>query len=123
MRPLPVDPFAGMPGFVLGLSMIRGESTPVVDCGALLGDARRSEHTRFITLRTGERTTALAVEAVLGIADLPPGLHDLPPLLGEASHELVSAVGALDAELLLVLSSTRLIPDSLWRNLDAASRA
>jgi purine-binding chemotaxis protein CheW len=123
MRPLPVDRLAGMPGFVLGLSMIRGQSTPVVDCGALLGEARRPEHGRFVTLRTGERITALAVEAVVGISELPLEFHELPPLLRDASHEVIAAIGTLDAELLLVLSSARLVSDSVWRALDARSSA
>ena len=31
MRPLPIEPVAGTPGFVRGVSVIRGAPTPVVD--------------------------------------------------------------------------------------------
>src|SRR5688572_15607941 len=37
MRPLVVEPVAGAPGFVSGLSIVRGEPIPVVDAARLLG--------------------------------------------------------------------------------------
>jgi purine-binding chemotaxis protein CheW len=119
MRPLQIDRLAGMPEFVLGLSMIRGESTLVVDCATLLGDGRAANPGRFVTLRTGERTVALAVEEVLGITDLSAALRDLPPLLRDASHEVIAAIGTLDAELLLVLNSAQLVPHAVWQAFDA----
>ncbi len=39
MRPLPFKPVAGTPGFVRGVSVIRGTPTPVVDLKALLEDS------------------------------------------------------------------------------------
>jgi purine-binding chemotaxis protein CheW len=39
MRPLPIEPLGGMPGFVQGIAIIRGAPVPVVDAGALLGSA------------------------------------------------------------------------------------
>ena len=36
LRPLPIKPVAGTPGFVRGVSVIRGTPTPVVDLKALL---------------------------------------------------------------------------------------
>jgi chemotaxis signal transduction protein len=36
MRPLPIQPVAGTPSFVRGVSVIRGTPTPVVDLKALL---------------------------------------------------------------------------------------
>lgn len=118
MRPLPVEPLAGMPAFVMGLAVVRGQPLPVVDAGALLGDLEDPQHTRFVTLVTGRRNIALAVEAVLGVRELPPDLQGLPPLLREASAEVVSAIGTLDAELLLLLESARIVPDSVWQAVD-----
>jgi purine-binding chemotaxis protein CheW len=128
MRPLPADPVAGMPGFVLGLSVIRGAPVPVVDAFALLvGDAAGSVHPqpgRFVTLNVGTRTAALAVDEVLGVRGLPSeALADLPPLLSLAGRDVVDAVGMLDAELLLILSGARLVPAAVWQALDAGGTA
>ena len=57
---------------------------------------------------------ALAVDAVAGIRPLAAErLHELPPLLRDADTAIVSAIGALDAELFLVLQASRLVPEAL----------
>jgi purine-binding chemotaxis protein CheW len=120
MRPLPVEPLAGAPSFVTGLSIVRGAPTPVVDAGALLGFAAGAQPTRFVTLRAGARIVALAVDEVLDVRELAPeSLGALPPLLGDASSDVVSAIGTLDTELLVVLRATRAVPESVWRSLEA----
>src|ERR1700730_16243911 len=111
LRPLPVEPVAGGPPFVLGLAVIRGAPLPVVDSARLLGadDARAG---RFVTVNAGNRRVALAVDCVLGVrAVAPESLHALPPLLHQADTDVIAAIGLLDAELLLVLRSARLLPD------------
>jgi purine-binding chemotaxis protein CheW len=141
MRPLRVDGLANMPPFVLGLSIIRGAPTPVVDAAALLGhgpaggvahereeqwDANAvgaSAPTRFVVLRAGERRVALAVAAVLGVRPLArETLQALPPLLRHADEQVVAAIGTLDAGLLTVLAGSYLVPPSLWTAL-APSKA
>jgi purine-binding chemotaxis protein CheW len=114
MRPLPIEPLAGAPPFVLGLSLIRGIATPVVDVGALVGAKDSPAFTRFVTLRlTDRRPVALAVEAVLGTRTLRGlGLSELPPLLRDANPHLIASIGALDRELLTVLETARLVPDA-----------
>jgi purine-binding chemotaxis protein CheW len=120
MRPLPVEPFAGSPTFVLGLSIIRGSPVPVVDAGRLLGAAEQPRLTRFVTIKVGERRAALAVGAVVGVWSLAAtSLDELPPLLREASGDVVAAIGRLDADLLLVLRSARIVPESVWTALEA----
>jgi len=114
MRPLPGEPLAGAPRFVRGISVIRGAPVPVVDAASLLGIGD-SHAARLVTLRVGDRRVAVAVDAVLGIRALPPeSLQELPPLLREAGSGVVEAIGVLDAELLLVLQSVRLVPESVW---------
>lgn len=121
MRPLPVTPLAGAPAFVCGVARIRGAPVPVVDVGALLGAPEPPQATRFVTLRVGERRVALALEAVLGFRELASeSLTALPPLLRHVSEDVVSALTTLDAELLLVLEATRLVPQSLWATLENA---
>jgi purine-binding chemotaxis protein CheW len=120
MRPLPIEPMTGMPPFVLGLAIIRGFPTPVVDACRLVGSSASSSTVspspaRFVSLRLGERTAALSVDAVLDVRSLPAEtLSTIPPLLCGGNAELVSIIGALDAKLLLVLEAARLLPDSVW---------
>jgi purine-binding chemotaxis protein CheW len=127
MRPLavtPVGPRAGahdrLPGFVLGLSLVRGAAIPVVDLGAMLGVPEAAAPRRFVTVRVGARAVALAVEEVVGIRALPvAALEELPPLLREVGAA-VAAVGAADAELLVVLRLLRAVPTEIWAALEAA---
>jgi purine-binding chemotaxis protein CheW len=122
MRPLPIEPLAGAPAFVLGLAIVRGFPIPVVDADRLLGSSGSSSTplispspARFISLKLGVRSAVLSVDAVLEIRSLPAGmLANIQPLLGEAGADLVSVIGALDAKLLLVLEAARLVPDSVW---------
>jgi purine-binding chemotaxis protein CheW len=118
MRPLPIEAVAEAPRYVMGLCIIRGTAVPVVDTGLLIG-AQATKSERFVTIRTGDRTTALAAESVLGIAALrPETLNELPPLLREAAHETIAAIGTLDAELLFLLRTARLVPAELLDRLD-----
>lgn len=112
MRPLPVRPLGGVPAFVRGLAVVRGEATPVVDAAMLLG-GEPSSATRFVTVKAGSRRVVLAVGAVSGVA-IVPAAGALPPLLARAAGEAIQALGVLDAELLLVLRSAQLIPDDAW---------
>jgi purine-binding chemotaxis protein CheW len=112
MRPLPVDPLRtrGVPHFVAGLAIVRGQPIPVVDAALLLG-VTASNPTRFVIVRTGERRVAIAVDAVLDVRQIDGStLGGLPPLFASADV----AIGALDAELLVVLDSARLVPDATW---------
>jgi len=126
MRPLPIEPMTGMPPFVLGLAIIRGFPTPVVDAGRLVGSSASPSSmvspspARFVALKLGERTAALSVDAVLDVRSLPAErLSTIPPLLSGGDAELVSIIGALDAKLLLVLEAARLLPESVWSAIDA----
>jgi purine-binding chemotaxis protein CheW len=121
MRPLPVTEIGGSPAFVRGLSLIRGVPTPVVDLGALLAAPEAARTGRFLTLRVGSRTVALAVEEVLGFRRLGT-LAGLPPLLSEVRREAVAAMGRLDRELLLVLETSRLLGKAVLDLADMGSR-
>lgn len=111
MRPLPVAPLAGAPAGVLGVAVIRGAATPVVDVGALLGLSGPAAPARFVTVRTGAESVALAVEEVDSVRTLPREAATRLPLLyaGDGAGPL-AALGALDAELLAVLEATRILP-------------
>ncbi|HEX4339663.1 MAG TPA: chemotaxis protein CheW [Polyangiaceae bacterium] len=111
MRPLAIEPFAGAPTFVAGLSRIRGEHVPVIDLGRLLGAKDETEPTRFVLLRVGSRTIAIRVDAVIGVGSLPESTsREVPRLLAGADETAVATLAARDAELMLVLDSARLLP-------------
>ncbi len=119
MRPLPVEPLASMPSFVQGVCVIRGTPTPVVDLGALLG-APGGGVRRFVTVRLGDRQVALAVGMVLGIHHLDEAtIVGLPPILKNASKDIIEALGTLDAYILVVLRATWELPEDVWRALEA----
>ena len=117
MRPLAVQPVAGAPALVQGLSGIRGAPIPVVSLAGLIGLGDDSS-TRWVVIRTGPRKVALAVEEVLGIRRLPESARSaMPPLLRDAAAGAIDAIGALDSELLFVLHSARVIPGELLASL------
>jgi len=122
LRPLPIEPLAGAPSFICGLSVLRGVPVPVLDLGLLLG-SEQVRPTRFVALRSGARSLALAVGSVLGVRTLSgAGVRELPPLLQGAADDAVQALGRLDRELLLVLQSGRLVPEALFAQLEAEGR-
>jgi purine-binding chemotaxis protein CheW len=120
MRPLPIEVLAATPRFIRGMSVIRGEMVPVVDAALLVG-AAESHPTRLVTLAVADRRVALAVDAVVGVRVIGDEmLRELPPLLRDLSTAMVSTIGVLDAALLIVLNSARLVPEAMWAALDDA---
>src|ERR1700733_9178717 len=125
MRALPFEPIAGAPPFVRGLSVVRGSPVPVLDAARIVGAAptTSADAGMFVTLRTGGRVAALAVEAVIGVATVPAGsLERMPPLLRDADADMVSAIGTHDASLMFILNSARLAPASVWEAFDKRER-
>jgi purine-binding chemotaxis protein CheW len=127
LRPLPVRQLAGMPTFVLGVSVVRGIPTPVVDLNCLLTSntgTPASPPRRFVYIRVGQRSLALAVDDVLGVRALTDAvLGDLPPLVSEIDAACLSSMGTLDAELVLLIEASRVMPESSWTVLEAAGTA
>src|SRR5579859_3305696 len=110
MRPLPFEALADAPPFVRGVAVIRGAPVPVIDLARLLGQAK-SGITRLITVHAGGRLLALAVGEILGLkSDQEVGGKNMVPLLREAAQDSVSAIGTLDSEALLFLTTLRLLP-------------
>ncbi len=121
MRPLTVEALAGAPSFVSGVSIVRGIPTPVVDATRMLGLAGPPRTSRFVALRIGVRQVVIAVDAVLGVRSLSSrSLEELPPLLRDASSDMIEGIGTLDADLLVVLHGAKIVPPSVWALLDGA---
>ncbi len=124
MRPLAIEPLAAMPPFLLGVSVIRSAPVPIVDTAKLLGSTTPTRPQRIVTVKIGDRLVGLAVESVLGVRAIPlASLNEVPPLLHQVGDDTVSAITRLDAELLLVLESARIVPESVWAAIDSAGSA
>ncbi|MEI9948856.1 MAG: chemotaxis protein CheW [Pseudomonadota bacterium] len=120
MRPLPLEPLSGTASFIAGVSIIRGGPVPVVDLARLLGNGTDELRTRLVVVRVGERRAALSVAGVIGVRSLESAaVSELPPLLGGTSAEVILAVGSLDARLLLLLETSRMLPGFSWSSLEA----
>jgi purine-binding chemotaxis protein CheW len=119
MRPLTVQPLANMPDFIRGVARIRGAAVPVIQLTALFQEDDLCDlPTRFVTLRVGQRCVAIAVQSVVGIADMSDHVFDnLSPLLKTARTESIQTLGTLDSEFLIMLNTARLVPDSVWQAL------
>lgn len=123
MRPMPLRPLPGLPPFVMGASIIRGQLTPVIDASRLLG-VEGATSTRLVTLAVeSQRTVALAVEAVVGVKVLGAAGAELAPLLKSADAAVIASITTLDADLLLLLQSARLVPASVWEAAGVAAEA
>ena len=121
LRPLPIEPLPSPLPAVLGATVVRGVTVPVIDPARLLGGDPSSVR-RFVVLRLGERRAVLAVDDIHGIQDLAGlGSESLPPLLHNPESEAIQAIGRLDHELLLVLQAARLVegPMTAWRGVSA----
>ena len=122
MRPLSIEPVAGTPGFVRGVSVIRGAPTPVVDLKALLENGENSAaYGRFVIMKVGERRVAIGVDGVVGLRNLDSAqMAELSPMLRDVAADLIEAIGTRDAQLLVVLRAARIVPDAVWTTLTAA---
>jgi chemotaxis signal transduction protein len=120
MRPLKVETLASTPPFVLGAAIVRGELTPVVHLGRLLGDDGELACERFVSLRVGARKVALAVAKVIGVRTVDRArFEELPSLFGPETARVVDSVGVLDARFLVTLRTMRIVDDAVWETLSA----
>jgi len=118
MRPLPVSAIPDMPPFLLGVAIIRGALTPVVQLSQLIGAKASMLSTRFVTMATGTRITAFAVDSVIGVHLLDLALVlPITILSTQVESSNIAAITLLDSELLLVLQNSRIINDEVWNAL------
>jgi purine-binding chemotaxis protein CheW len=118
MRPFSIKVVPESPPLLRGIAAIRGQATPVIDAGLLVGD-QPSAANYLVAVRAGSRNVALAVESVVGVRALPQGA-DLPPLLRGAAARAISSVEMLDAELFMRLQAVRILPDAILPFVPAA---
>lgn len=111
MRGQPLTSHGLLTPGVLGTAIIRGRPTPVVDAGVLL-TGNNAHGDRLVLLRVEGRPVALAVDRILGTARLSHGqLTDTPALLN-GNQNTIEAIGVLDAELVNLLNTVRLLGEA-----------
>jgi len=111
LRVLPVESLSGAPPYVIGLSIIRGAPTAIVDTALLFG-SEPTKHQRTVVVRMGACTIGLAAEEILDVRTFgTDAVARLPSLFGNV--EPVSAVTILDEMLVLILESARIISEEL----------
>ncbi|GIF03321.1 chemotaxis protein CheW [Actinoplanes siamensis] len=114
MRPLPTRPLAGTPPYVRGLTILRGEPSPVVDVPRLLTGVT-SEIDRYVAVRAGRGPVVCATGPVLGVQTVRAAPPEGPgTMFTGASTSLVAAVGRVGTEPLLLLHGIRTVPDEVW---------
>jgi purine-binding chemotaxis protein CheW len=115
MRPLPVQPLAGTGSTVLGICVMRGTPTPVVDVAGVLG-GHTATVCRFVAVRTDRGPVALATGKVFGIqpVDTTVATGRQASLLSEAPTGLIAGVGTFRGEPLLVLRDLGVLSDEIW---------
>jgi purine-binding chemotaxis protein CheW len=126
MRTVAVEPIGRSAiaalAFIEGLAVIRGEPVPVVDARKLLGTPAGGD-ARVVVVRAADHRIAVVIDDVI---DIRPIAHDtlsaLPPLLRGASHDSVSAIGARDGGLLVVLDSARVLSEDSWQAIAQADQ-
>ena len=118
-----------MPPFVLGLAIVRGFPAPIVDAARLLNPLESPSppmipprSARFVSLKLGERTAALAVDAVLdvrAVAGGNAGGYSAAAARGGSRRSRPRSVRSIP-QLLLVLEAARLVPESVWSAIEAS---
>lgn len=122
MRPLPIRPLPGAPDYVSGLAIVRGTPLPVVEMQRLFG-SEPGPVERFVVVRVGTRSAALAFSSVAGVRRLSPEvLSRLPPLVDRSSPAITS-LGMQDGELMLMLDAGHVVPDDVFAALDSKAMA
>jgi len=109
LRPGRVEPLASAHAAIVGVALVRGRPTPVLDVRVLLGVASQEGPRRLVSLRVERaRGVALAVDEVAGLID-GLALEAAPPLLAEAAEGAIVAMGRLDERLVALLDRARII--------------
>jgi chemotaxis signal transduction protein len=92
-----VTPLPGAPRAIMGVRNLRGQVVPVVDLAGVLGLPGAPLPSRIVIVERAERKAGLAVDAVVGVEELPDASEeaDSPHLTGAALFD-GALVGVLD---------------------------
>lgn len=116
MRPLAIEPIGRSrdPALALvdGISMIRGAPVAVIDARRLLGVSGEST-SRLVVVRAADHQIAILVDAVIEVRQVErDSLARLPALLTGVTASAITAIGARDSGLMVVLDAARVLPEA-----------
>jgi purine-binding chemotaxis protein CheW len=121
MRPLPIRQLLNPPHCILGISIIRGKPTPVLDIFKLLNTESGNKPTRFVLIKSGEKELALAVAQVLYTTSIPlTVLNELPSVFREGNDTMIKSLAVADEQLGAMLDASKLMTKELLERMEGS---
>jgi chemotaxis signal transduction protein len=104
--------------FVLGVAVVRGSPTVVIDGHRLLGGHERPGG-RMLVLKAGSQNFGFTVDSISGVAEIEESDQDqeLAPLLPHITSDWIERLVKLDSSFALVLAAGRIVPEAVWESL------
>ncbi|OGP62511.1 MAG: hypothetical protein A2170_10815 [Deltaproteobacteria bacterium RBG_13_53_10] len=123
IRMVAFTPVPDAPPWVWGMINMAGQMLPVIDLRRLFGQTGKQPQPQdfLLVIRIEEQTAAIVVDEVLNVLELTAGQLQPPPAAVSQSRFLVGAFPQEDI-LILILSASRLLPDSGGKGIDGVNR-
>lgn len=103
-----------VPGFVEGITNLRGHVIPIIDLKKRfdMASSEYTEDTRIIVVEIGGQTVGIIVDEVTEVLRLPVAAIEPPPAIaGGITAEYLNGVGKLDKRLLIMLDMTKILTE------------
>lgn len=100
-----------MPDYVKGVINLRGNVIPVMDVRLRFGLPERDydERTCLIVVKVDERATALVVDRVNEVSEIPVEQIEPPPQAGEMTSQYIKGMGKVDSSVKILLNMEQLL--------------
>ncbi|NLC24428.1 chemotaxis protein CheW [Oxalobacter vibrioformis] len=108
----PTTKLANVPGFILGLSNLRGAIVPIIDMRIKfnLGEANYDHLTVTIILNIGERIVGMVVDSVSDVIALTPEqIRPAPPMGTLMDTDNLIGLGTLEDRMLILVDIEKLM--------------
>ncbi len=111
------------PPFVLGVAVVRGSLTVILDGHRLLGENDEPGQ-RMLVLTSGGRNFGLTVDSISGVAEIEESdpEKELVPLMPHITSEWIERLVKVDASFAAVLAAGRIVPEAVWESLRSAGQ-
>lgn len=111
MQPLTAVP--EMPGYIKGITNLRGKIIPVMDARMRFGKELREydDRTCIIVIDSNETTTGLIVDRVLEVVSLADADIEPPLDIGGSGSRFIKGFGKSGGNVKLLIDCTRLLAD------------
>lgn len=100
------------PGFMKGVTEMRGIMTPIIDLRERLelGEVEITDQTRTLVVQVDDMQIGMLVDQATEVKDIPASLmKDAPKLVGEIKDTFLLGVATIDDELILLLDLEQII--------------